>query len=352
MTKRIIAIAMAAMLVILGSISAFAATEPKVTSDAICYISFQTGNNDYDGQSVDTPKKQFLGLEDAGCIGVLADGGTLIAVGKAYIGGDYIMPELGSTLKITSNDGKANYKNGMPFENPACAMKMKGGATLTLQQDTIIDDIILFQESAMNTIIVANNSTLVIGDKVECMSNIAAANPCYMAIEVEKGSTVILNGGTFEQVTGDGTIVNNGATIVGEKTDAPVTSETTKATEAPVTSEPAKTTTPAKTSEPAVVTSGKEPADTTASAASTDAVVTEDTASTTAAATEKTTAKESASTTEKKEMAPASSAVTTAATESAPASEGGLGTGAIIGIVAAVVVVIAVVALIIVKKKK
>ena len=350
MTKRIIAIAMAAMLVILGSISAFAATEPKVTSDAICYISFQTGNNDYDGQSVDTPKKQFLSLEDAGCISVLADGGTLIAVGKAYIGGDYIMPELGSTLKITSNDGKANYKNGMPFENPACAMKMRSGVTLTLQQDTIIDDIILFQESAMNTIIVANNSTLVIGDKVECMSNIAAANPCYMAIEVEKGSTVILNGGTFEQVTGDGTIVNNGATIVGEKTDAPVTTETTKATEAPVTSEPVKTTTPAKTSEPAV-TSGKEPADTTAPAASTDAVVTEDTASTTAA-TEKTTAKESASTTEKKETAPASSTVTTAATEPAPASEGGLGTGAIIGIVAAVVVVIAVVALIIVKKKK
>lgn len=350
MTKRIIAIAMAAMLVILGSISAFAATEPKVTSDAICYISFQTGNNDYDGQSVDTPKKQFLSLEDAGCISVLADGGTLIAVGKAYIGGDYIMPELGSTLKITSNDGKANYKNGMPFENPACAMKMRSGVTLTLQQDTIIDDIILFQESAMNTIIVANNSTLVIGDKVECMSNIAAANPCYMAIEVEKGSTVILNGGTFEQVTGDGTIVNNGATIVGEKTDAPVTSETTKATEAPVTSEPAKTTTPAKTSEPAA-TSGKEPAETTASAASTDAVVTEDTASTTAA-TEKTTAKESASTTEKKETAPASSAVSTATTEPAPASEGGLGTGAIIGIVAAVVVVIAVVALIIVKKKK
>ena len=39
MAKRIIAIAMVAMLVILGSISAFAATEPTVTSDTICYIS-------------------------------------------------------------------------------------------------------------------------------------------------------------------------------------------------------------------------------------------------------------------------------------------------------------------------
>ena len=185
---------MAAMLVMLGSISVFAATEPTVTSDAICYISYQTGNNDYDGQSMDTAKKQFLTVEDNGCISVLADGGTLIVCGKAFIGGDYIMPELGSTLKITSSDGKVNYKNSMPFENPACAMKMRSGATLTLQQDTIIDDIILFQEAAMNTIAVTNNSTLVIGDKVECMNNIASTNPCYMAIDVEKGSTVILNG--------------------------------------------------------------------------------------------------------------------------------------------------------------
>ena len=131
MTKRILAIAMAAMLVILGSISAFAATEPTVTSSTICYLSYQTGKNDYDGQTADTPKRQFLGLEDSGCIGVLADGGTLIGVGKVWIGGDYVMPELGSTLKITSNDGKANYKNAIPFENPSCAMKMATNATLT-----------------------------------------------------------------------------------------------------------------------------------------------------------------------------------------------------------------------------
>ena len=72
---------MTALLVILGSISAFAATEPTVTSDTICYISFQTGKNDYDGQTVDTAKKQFLTIEDNGCIGVLANGGTLIVCG-------------------------------------------------------------------------------------------------------------------------------------------------------------------------------------------------------------------------------------------------------------------------------
>ena len=83
MTKRILAITMAAMLVILGSIIALAATEPTVTSNTICYISYQAGNNDYDGQTVDTAKRQFLDLESDGCIGVLADGGTLIVCGKA-----------------------------------------------------------------------------------------------------------------------------------------------------------------------------------------------------------------------------------------------------------------------------
>lgn len=342
MTKRIIAIAIAAMMAMLGCIGALAATEPTVTSDAICYISYQTGNNDYDGQTMDTAKKQFLSLDDNGCVAALADGGTLIVCGKAYIGGTYTMPALGSTLKITSADGKVNYKNSMPFENPACALKMASGVTLTLQQDTIIDDIILFQEAAMNTILVTNNSTLVIGDKIECMSNIAAANPCYMAIEVEKGSTVILNGGTFEQVSGEGTIVNNGATIVSEQaaeTTAEATTEATTAATAEVTTAP-------KAEESKAEESKAE--ESTASEASTDAVVTEDTAETTASA------EESKETTEeeKKETEPATSADTSAVTEPAPAAKSGLSTGAIIGIVAAVVVVIAVVAVVIIKKKK
>ena len=346
MTKRILAVAMAAMLVMLGSISVFAATEPTVTSDAICYISYQTGNNDYDGQSMDTAKKQFLTVEDNGCISVLADGGTLIVCGKAFIGGDYIMPELGSTLKITSSDGKTNYKNSIPLENPACAMKMRSGVTLTLQQDTIIDDIILFQESAMNTIAVTNNSTLVIGDKVECMSNINSTNPCYMAIDVEKGSTVILNGGIFEQITGEGTVVNNGATIQSEQADAPATSA---AGEPTVTTEPVQVTEDTKANEPAASGDDK-PEDTAAPEASTDAAATEETT----VASETTPAEESKATTEaSKETEPdASAADTSAATEPAPATEGGLSTGAIIGIIAAVVVVIAAVVVVIVKKKK
>lgn len=347
MTKRIISIAVAVMLVVLGSVCAFAAEEPKVTADTVCYISFQTGNNDYDGLSAETPKKQLLTTEDNAAMGVLKDGGTLVAVGKLYIGGDYSMPELGSTLKITSNDGKANYKNGIPFENPSCAMKMKTGATLTLQSDVIIDDLILFQEGAMNTIKVTNNSTLVIGDKIECMSNLASLNPCYMAIDVEKGSTVILNGGTFEQITGEGTIINNGATIQSESaetTSAPeettaapeVTAEATSAADKPV---------DGTTVAPDNTDATGAPEDTTAASESTDETAAESKEET------KATTKEETQATEDKT---ADTAASTEASATAPAAsdEGGVNVGLIIGIVAAVIVVAVVIIVIVTKKKK
>lgn len=62
--------------------------------------------------------------------------------------------------------------------------------------------------------------------------------------------------------------------------------------------------------------------------------------------------KETTKATEKTEKTDATSATTPAATDKAPASEGGLGVGTIIGIVVAVLVVVAVVVVIIVKKKK
>lgn len=347
MTKRIISIAVCALLVVLGCVCAFAAEEPKVTADTICYISFQTGNNEYDGMTADTPKKQLLTTEDNAAMGVLKDGGTMIAVGKLWIGGEYVMPELGSTLKITSNDGKKDYRNPIPFENPSCAMKMASGATLTLQQDTIIDDIILFQENAMNTIKVTNNSTLLIGDKIECMNNINSINPCYMAIEVEKGSTVILNGGIFENVSGEGTIINNGATIQSEAaavTTAPA--ETTVTSAAEVTTAPAETTTvvvsdttvEVTTAEP-IATSGEE------------SVATDDTVSEVVATTEEVGEATVAATTAEENVTTPAAEIGEPAIAPAP-TEGGSNVGLIIGIVAAVLVVIAVVVVIVVKKKK
>ena len=115
------------------------------------------------------------------------------------------------------------------------------------------------------------------------------------------------------------------------------------------TTEPAKTTTeaPVKTEAPVTTEETKDAAATEASTASetTEAVTTEPAKTEPAETTT-----EAEKTTDTEKAADTTVPVTTAA--SAPADEGGLGTGAIIGIVAAAIVVIAVVVVVIVKKKK
>ena len=115
------------------------------------------------------------------------------------------------------------------------------------------------------------------------------------------------------------------------------------------TTEPAKTTTeaPAKTEAPVTTEETKDAAATEASTASeTTEEVTTEPAKTEPAET----TTEAEKTTDTEKAADTTVPETTAAP--APADEGGLGTGAIIGIVAAVIVVIAVVVVVIVKKKK
>lgn len=115
------------------------------------------------------------------------------------------------------------------------------------------------------------------------------------------------------------------------------------------TTEPAKTTTeaPVKTEEPVTTEETKDAAATEASTASetTEAVTTEPAKTEPAETTT-----EAEKTTDTEKAADTTVPATTAAP--APADEGGLGTGTIIGIVVAAIVVIAVVVVVIVKKKK
>ncbi len=330
MKKKFLAIVLTVALAVLGTVSMLAVDEPVVTNDAVVYVSYNSGNNDYSGKSADEAKKQLLTLEDNAACSMLRDGGTMIASGKIYIGGAYAFPEFGSTVKITANDGTTDYKNEMPLENPASGvLKMASGVTLTLNSDMIFDDIILFQEGAMNTISVANNSTLVIGADVVSKSNINSLEPCYMAIAVEAGSTAILNGGIFQKVSGEGTIINNGATIIEDGSqDGPASSD------APVTSDAAP------------VTSADTSADV-STEADTSAPDTSD--SEDPKQTEKTTA---ATTPEssKPETKP-DTGTTPPATEPAPSEDFG-NTGLIVAIVAAAIIIVVVAAVVIVKKKK
>lgn len=336
MKRKVLTIVMTIVLTALGTFSMLAVDEPTVTNDAIVYVSYNSGNNEYSGKSADEAKRQLLTLDDNAAVAMLRDGGTMIASGKIYIGGTYAFPVLGSTVKITANDGTTDFKNEIPLENPASGvLKMASGAVLTLASDFIIDDMILFQENAMNTIKVTNNSTLVIGDKIVCKNNINSLNPVYMAIEVEAGSTVILNGGIFQQITGEGTIINNGATIVADAqpedtTDAVVTSDAV-----PVTSED----TPA-----AVSTSDATSAATESTEATTEATkaTTDTTKATTEATKKETTAKTD----------PATSPDTAPSTTGAVSDAESGNTGLMIGIIAVAAVIVVVAIVVVIKKKK
>lgn len=254
MTKKIFAIAMSALLLL--SIFAFgvSATEAAETTaaeeavldevldyitaeeadaavaaveanknDFVAYIKFGA-SKDNDGLTPDTPKPNLGAADGTGSTGLLYanNGGTLVATGKLYVGATYAFPEYQNTLVITSNDGTTDYKNPEPQYNPDCALKIKQNSTLSFVSDTIIDDIILFNEfdGSSTTIAVTNNSTLVLGENIVSQAAETDKNgtpyliPCHISLYVEEGSTLIVKSGTYEKISGGGNVyVADGVTV-------------------------------------------------------------------------------------------------------------------------------------------
>ena len=138
--KKIIVVFFAMLLLL--SLTAFAAEEPKVTSNAVGYINFNSGKNANDGLTADAAKQSLLQLDANGVVSLLKDGGTLVVSGKMFIGGSYTLPELGGTLLITSNDGTTDFNTDLPANNPAVSLKMATGASFPVTSDVIHDDIL------------------------------------------------------------------------------------------------------------------------------------------------------------------------------------------------------------------
>ena len=163
-----------------------------------------------DGLSPETPKKS-LGSMTKHLVSMIPNGGTIVTVGKSYIGSDYTFPKTNGPVTFTSVYDGVDYKNPKPATNPACCFKMASGKTLSVESELIFDDIILFQENAQNTIRVLSGGELTITDKVVCMSK----QSYYMDIVVEAGGKVNLYGGIFSSVTGEGEIcIAEGVTIL------------------------------------------------------------------------------------------------------------------------------------------
>ncbi len=175
---------------------------PYLTNSAAAFIDFATGSDASTGAAADSAKKTFGSLTGSGVISCLPKGGTLVVSGKAYVGASYTMPKLSGTLLITSSYNGTSYQNAEPANNPACAFKMLGGATFKISSNVILDNVIVFQENAQNSIIVPNGTTLVVGTGVVSMTKQAY----QMKIVVETGGTAIINGGNFE-------VENNGGNV-------------------------------------------------------------------------------------------------------------------------------------------
>lgn len=190
-------------------------------ADDVVFLSYNLGNNRYDGLTVETPKKGLGLTTEDGAVSTVKNGGTIVVFEKMYIGSDYVLKADGP-ITFTANFGGKDYKNPAPDTNPAAGMmKFLSGATLTVESDLIIDDIILFQEAEQNKFVVKSGATLTVTDKVVCMSK----QPFFTSIIVEKGGKAIINGGIFSSIGGDGEIViAENVTVLDNKEQEPESS--------------------------------------------------------------------------------------------------------------------------------
>ena len=120
------------------------------------------------------------------------------------------MPKTGGALTFTAAFGGADYKDPTPENNPNTSFKMASGATLTIENDVIFDNIILFQENKQNTIAVSAGATLTVTDTVVLMSK--PGNDYHFRILLEEGATAILSEAAQKVMTveGSGTLLTYG----------------------------------------------------------------------------------------------------------------------------------------------
>lgn len=205
--KKLICMLLAVLLAVsVLPFAAFAADTPDnlpyVTNGAFVFMDYAAGADAATGKSASTAKKGFGTAKGKGAIGAVSKGGTVILSGKAYVGANYTLKVPGMVL-FTSKYAGVDYMKKDPASNPDTAFKMKAGVDFVIQSEVIFDDMILFQESATQTVItVENGGTLVIGKNIVTMSK----SGVKMKIAVEDGGRLILGGGDFE-------IENNGGTV-------------------------------------------------------------------------------------------------------------------------------------------
>ena len=184
--------------------------DPDAPADGDVTVVYHNSNanDENDGLTPSTPKKS-LGTISKHLVGLIPRGGTIVTVGKTYIGTNYSFPQTSGPVTFTSVYGGVDYKNPEPKTNPNCAFKMASGATLTLASDLIFDDIILFQENNQNTIHLTAGATLMVKDSVVFMTK--PGNKYHFKLIVDESCTAILSPAAIEtfDIVGSGEVINS-----------------------------------------------------------------------------------------------------------------------------------------------
>ena len=180
--------------------------DPNAGKPGTVFLNYGAGNDANDGKTAATPKKLFGSVSGAGCIGSVKYGGTIVATGKAYMGGDYTLKDHEGDVVMTSYYNGVNYKNPEPATNPACAFKMAGNKTFTITNNFTFDNIIVFSEYGTETIKVTNNATFTVTDTVDFMKK---GDNGYTLV-IDSGATAVLSEAAQKAFN----IKNNGGKVV------------------------------------------------------------------------------------------------------------------------------------------
>ena len=168
------------------------------------FINYGAGSDGNDGLTANTAKKLFGTVDGNGAIANVKEGGTVVVSGKAYVGADYTIANVGAPITFTSYYNNVDYKNASPANNPSCAFKIGRDKALTIDNDVIFDNIIIFEEYDTNQITVKSGNTLTFTDSVVFMDK----NGTHWTVNVESGATLVVSTAakTTLEITGSGTV--------------------------------------------------------------------------------------------------------------------------------------------------
>ncbi len=210
---------------VLGDKATIGKGEKFDSNGVVGFISYGTGKNSYDGFTEATPKSGLGQMDGSGIVGVVAQGGTVVACGRFYVPNNFAWSTNGKVIITAKYDGK-DYKASDPAKDPTSGVfRMKGGTTFTVGSDLVFDDIIIYHDGAQCNIVVAPGATLTINENVITTSS----SDTYMNIIVSKRAKAVINGGTFASVSGEGSYkIGDKATILHDKlvTDAAISLKT------------------------------------------------------------------------------------------------------------------------------